>query len=89
MYFIKWTNLVQSCLSGSRTLVVKNMTEVQVSGLALMVANKVLATKLWNSTALFGWSFSQSWSTVKRFSGTALDFVPAPFGSALSKAVRI
>jgi hypothetical protein len=46
MYFIKWTILVLSSLSGGRTLVVKNAIEVQVSGLALLVAYKVLATRL-------------------------------------------
>jgi hypothetical protein len=40
MYLIKWTNLVQSSLSGARTIVVNNMIEiaVQVSGLAHLVA---------------------------------------------------
>jgi len=84
MYLIKWTSLVQSSLSGACTLVVKNMMAVQVSGLALLVVYKVFATRLWNSTALLGWSFSQFSSTVKRFSGAALAFVPAPFGYALS-----
>jgi hypothetical protein len=53
MYLLMWTNLVQSSLSGSRTLVVKNAIAVQVSGLDRLVAYKVFATRLWNSTALF------------------------------------
>jgi hypothetical protein len=46
MYLIKSTIFVQSSLSGARTLIVKNATAVQVFGLALLVAYKVLATKL-------------------------------------------
>jgi hypothetical protein len=53
MYLIMWTNLVQSSLSGSRTLIVKNAIAVQVSGLARLVAYNVFATRLWNSTSLF------------------------------------
>jgi hypothetical protein len=53
MYLIRWTNLVQSSLSGSHTLVVQNAIAVQVSGLARLVAYKVFATRLWNSAALF------------------------------------
>jgi hypothetical protein len=53
IYLSRWTNLVQSSLSGSRTVVVKNAITVQVSGLACLVAYKVFATRLWNSTALF------------------------------------
>ena len=45
-YLIRWTNFPQSSLSGARTLAVKNAMEVQVSGLALLVAYKVLATRL-------------------------------------------
>jgi hypothetical protein len=53
MYLIMWTNLVQSSLSGSRTLVVNNAIAVQVYGLACLVAYKVFAARLWNSTSLF------------------------------------
>jgi hypothetical protein len=41
MYLISWTNLVQSSLSGSCTLVVKNAIAVQVSGLAGLVAYNI------------------------------------------------
>jgi hypothetical protein len=53
LYLIRWTNLVQSSLSDSRTLIVKNAIAVQVSRLARLVAYKVFATRLWNSTSLF------------------------------------
>ena len=89
MYFIRWTNLAQSSLSGSRTRVVRNAIAVHVSGLALLVAYRALATKLWNSTALSGLSFLVSSLTIKRLSGAALHFVPVHSGSALSKAARI
>ena len=52
--------LSQSSLSGARTLVVRNTMAVQVSGLELLVAYKLFATRLWNST-IFSWSsFLQS-----------------------------
>jgi hypothetical protein len=89
MFLIKWTNLFQSSLSGARTLVVRNVIAVQVSGLARLVEYNVFAIRLWNSTALSCLSFSQLSSTFKRLSGAALVLVPTPFGSALSKAVRI
>jgi hypothetical protein len=52
MYLIKWTNLVQSSLSGAHTLVVKNTIAVQVSDLARLVAYTVFATRLLNSTSM-------------------------------------
>ncbi len=88
-YFIRWTSLIQSSLSDACTCVVKNAVAVQVSDLACLVAYSVMATRLWNSTALSGGSFSQSLLTLKRLSGAALDFVPPPLGSALSKALMI
>ena len=84
-YFIRWTSLAQSSLSGARTRVVRNATAVQVSGLALLVAYKVFATRLWNSTVLFVMSFSHSSSITYSLSGAALVFVPVAVGSALSK----
>ena len=89
MYLIRWTILVQSSLSGSRTLVVKNAITVQVSGLSQLVAYKVFATRLWYSTALLVDSFLQLSSILKRLSGAALVLKPPPFSYALSKAVRI
>ena len=46
MYRIMCDSLFQSSKSGSRTLVVKNATAVQVSSRALLVAYNVFATKL-------------------------------------------
>jgi hypothetical protein len=53
MYLIRWTNLVQPSVSGSRTLIVKNAITVQVSGLARLVAYNFFATRLWNCISLF------------------------------------
>jgi hypothetical protein len=89
MYLIRWTNLVQSSLAGARTLVVNNAIVVQVSDMDRLVAYNVFATRLWNYTALSCLSFSQLSFNLKRLSGAALDFVPPPFGYALSKAVII
>ena len=50
MYHIRCTNSTQSSLLGAHTLVVINTMAVQVSSLALLVALKVFATRLWNST---------------------------------------
>ena len=49
MYHIICTNLPQSSLSGTCTLVVINMMSVQVSVLYLLVEYKVFDTILWNS----------------------------------------
>ena len=46
IYFMRCVNLDQLSVSGSRTCVVKNATEVHVSGLALLVAYRVFATRL-------------------------------------------
>jgi hypothetical protein len=59
-YFIRWVSLFQLSLLGARTLIVKNAIAVQVLGLARLVAYNVLATRLWNSTAISGGSFSRS-----------------------------
>jgi hypothetical protein len=88
-YLIKCIMLVQSSLSGALTLVVKNASEVQVSGLARLAAYNVLANRLWNSTTLSCLSFSQLSSTLNRLSGAAFVFVSSPFVSALSKADMI
>ena len=88
-YFIRCDNLCHSSLSGSCTLMVKNVMDVHVSGLACLVTNKVFATRLWNSMALSGLSFSQSSLILNRFLGAALVLVLPPFGSALLKAVKI
>jgi hypothetical protein len=53
MYLIRWTELVQSSLSVSSFLIVKSAIVVQVSGLARLMAYKVIATRLWNYTSLF------------------------------------
>jgi hypothetical protein len=45
-YFIWWTSLFQSSLSGACTPVVKNAIAVHVSGLAHLVAYSILATRL-------------------------------------------
>ena len=45
VYLIMWTNLAQLSRLGARTLVVRNATAVQVSGLASLVAYKVFATR--------------------------------------------
>ena len=81
-YFIMWTNLVQSCLSGARTHVLRKDTAVPVSGQALLVANNVLATRWWNCSAFFLSSFSQSSSTTNRFLGAAEVLVPCSSGAA-------
>ena len=47
-YFIRRTKLFQSYVSSSLTLVVSNATDVQVSGLSLLVVYSVLTTRLWN-----------------------------------------
>jgi hypothetical protein len=89
-YFIRWTSFLQSSLSGAHTLIIKNAIAMHVSGVACLVVYSLLATtRLWNSTAFSGQSFSWSLSTLKRSSGAALDFVPPPLGSALSKALMI
>ena len=46
MYLIMLTILAQFYQSGAQTLVVRNATAVQVSGLARLVAYKVFATRL-------------------------------------------
>jgi hypothetical protein len=46
MYLIKWTNSFQSSLPGARTLVVRNASVVQLSGLARLVEYSVFATRL-------------------------------------------
>ena len=48
-YRIRCTNLAQSYLLGARTLVVRNVMDVQVSGLSLLVAYKVFDTIFWKS----------------------------------------
>jgi hypothetical protein len=88
-YFIRCTNFLQSCSSGCCTLEVRNATEVQVSGLARLVANNVFATKLWNCTDLSDGSFGQSSSTLNRSIGAALALVPPLSGSAPSKTAKI
>ena len=46
MYLTMWTILAQLSRSGAQTLVVRNATAVQVSGLARLVAYTVFATRL-------------------------------------------
>ena len=46
MYLIMWTILAKSSRSGAQTLVFKNATAVQMSGLACLVAYKVFSTRL-------------------------------------------
>ena len=75
MYLIMWTILSQSYRSGAFTLVVRNSTAVQVSGLARLVEYKVFATRLWKCTVLLCGTFLQSLLTLKIFSGSALVFV--------------
>jgi hypothetical protein len=89
MYLIRWNNLVQSSLSGSRTLVIKNAIVVQVSGISRLLTYTVFTTRLRNYTSLFLAIFSQLSSTLKILSGAALVFVRPPFGYFLSKAVII
>ena len=74
MHCIKCTSLEQSSLLGARTLVVKNLMNVQVSSLARLVAHKLFAARLWNFTILFCFSFLRSLLTTKRLLGAALDF---------------
>ena len=50
MYRIICTKLSQSSLLVACTLVVRNVMDVQVSGLAILVAYKCFATRLWKST---------------------------------------
>ena len=57
MYLIMLTILSQSSRLGARTLVVRTVTAVQVSGLARLVAYKDFATRLWNCTVLICGSF--------------------------------
>ena len=58
IYFIIWTNLAQSPLSGSLTLLVRNLIVVQVSGLARLAEKNYFATMWWNSTACLGLIFT-------------------------------
>ena len=53
MYRIRCTNLTQSSSSGNHAFAVRNTMTVQVSGLALLVAYKVFATILCNSTTFY------------------------------------
>ena len=46
MYFIRWTSLAQPSLSGSCTLIVRNVMAVHVSSLAHFVAYSVFTTRL-------------------------------------------
>jgi hypothetical protein len=46
IYLIKCTNLFQSSLSGDRTLVVRNVSALQVSDMACLVEYHVFATRL-------------------------------------------
>ena len=87
-YFMRWTILPQSCLSGSRTLVVRYEIAVPVSGRARFVAKRTFATRLWNASALSLGSFAQSSSTTNRSFGAALALVPVSLGAAFSKALR-
>ena len=50
MYCIRCTNLSQSYSSVACTLVIRNVMDVQVSGLALLVEYKLFTTRLWKFT---------------------------------------
>ena len=88
-HFIIWANFFQLLVSSSLTLVVRNTTDVQVSGISLLVVYSVLDTRLWNPLALSGIIFSQSLSTLNRFSSAVLDLVPLLLGSILSNSFSI
>ena len=83
-YLKRWTNFFQYCLEGSLTLVVRNEIERPVLGLALLVANKVFATRLWKASAFLGLSFLLSSSTSNKFDTAALNLVPNYNGATLS-----
>ena len=57
LYLIMWTILSQSSRAGAQTLLIRNSTDVQVSGLACVLYN-VFVTKLCNCTVLLCGSFS-------------------------------
>jgi hypothetical protein len=78
---------LQLSVSGAGTLVVRNAMEVQVSGLARLVALGVFATILWNTVDLSFPNFAQPSSTLNRSSGAALVLVPADRGSTLSTTI--
>ena len=89
LYHIICTNLSRSSFPGALTLVVLNSMVIQVSCISLLVAYKVFATRLWNSTT-FPWSsFLQSSFTTKILFGAALDFVTFPLMFSFSEAVSI
>ena len=85
IYFIICTNLAQSSLSGSFTLVVRNEIALQVLILACLVANNIFTTSWWNSIDYLALSFLQYSLTLKRISGASLDLVQPPVGYTLLK----
>ena len=88
-YFIIWANFFQLSVSGSLTLVVRNSSNVQVSGLALFVVYSVLSTRLWIPLSFYVLRLSHYLSTLNRFSGAALDLLLLLWGSIFSNSVCI
>ena len=89
IYFIRCTNLAQLSLSGDLTLVFRNAMDVWVSGIDLLVKDKVFATRLWDSTTFTWSSFLKYLYTTNILLGVVLEFRPFPFRYAFTKAVRI
>ena len=78
----------QSLLSGYLTIVVRSEIVVHVSGLALLVANNILATRWWNSTACWALLFLHYLLTLKIIDDAELDLVPPPVGYAFTKGIN-
>ena len=88
-YCIRFTNLSQLSSLVTHTLVVRNVMAVKVSNLTLLLAYKIISTRLWNSTT-FSWSsFVQSLFTIKISLRAAIDLVTFPFYYSLLKGVMI
>jgi hypothetical protein len=73
-YFIRCASFLRSSWSGALTLVLKNATEVLVSGLSRFVANSVFTTILWNSTLLTCPSFLESSSMINLYEACMLRY---------------
>ena len=68
-YSTRCQSFFQLSKLGSLTLEVRNEIDVEVSGLACFVTNRVLATILWNVVAISFGNFIESSSTMNRLSG--------------------
>ena len=72
----------------ARTLVAKNVVDVQVSGLACLVAYKVISTRLWNHTTLFRLSLLQSLLTINIYWERCLTLYHTPLDPSCQRQLE-